>query len=442
MKKLFAIAFVFICSIFSISAQERLDEKEERVIVSKSDTLNIYFRQASSKWDPQLYNNQASLQNFLNLYRQLREYSGLYRIKDIQIIAGCSPEGLYDYNRVLSRNRAKCIRNVIETYVDLPDSLVTERAIGIDWEGLRDMAENDPDLPLKKEALDIIDNSPELHVDESGKRMELRKVRLMWRYDGKIWEYMYEHYFPYLRCFNLSIVIKYDKIADVDDKDFLVDFADIEPIEHKLAYRKADNISVPEVIDLEKEKNFYCAVKTNLLCDAVAALNFSLEIPFNEKFSILYEHHCPWWLSKNNKYCLQFLSFGGEFRWWFAPRTKTETVRKYQREVLTGHFLGVYGWTGKSDIQIENKLGCYQFDFCSTGLTYGYSMPIGKHLNMEFSISAGYAQIPYQHYIPTDDYSILIRDDNNAGTLHYFGPTKAEISLVIPIRAKIKGGRK
>jgi hypothetical protein len=113
-----------------------------------------------------------------------------------------------------------------------------------------------------------------------------------------------------------------------------------------------------------------------------------------------------------------------------------------KRDALTGHFLGLYGWTGKSDIQIDNRLGCYQFDFCSAGLTYGYSMPLGKHLNMEFSISAGYAQIPYQHYIPTEDWSLLIRDDNKAGTLHYFGPTKAEISLVIPIRAKIKEGAK
>ena len=61
---------------------------------------------------------------------------------------------------------------------------------------------------------------------------------------------------------------------------------------------------------------------------------------------------------------------------------------------------------------------------------------------MEFSISAGYARIPYQHYIPTDDYSILLKDNDLAGTLHYFGPTKAEISLVIPIRATYyrKGG--
>ena len=181
------------------------------------------------------------------------------------------------------------------------------------------------------------------------------------------------------------------------------------------------------------------ALKSNMLYDAASAVNFALEIPFNERYSILYEHHCPWWLSKDNKYCLQFLSFGGEARWWFRPRPREATPNLKRRDALMGHFIGAYGWTGKSDIQWERDFGCYQFEFCSAGLTYGFAFPVSKYLNLEFSISAGYAQIPYQHYIPTEDWQILIRDKNKAGTLHYFGPTKAEISLVIPFRKQIHG---
>ena len=92
-------------------------------------------------------------------------------------------------------------------------------------------------------------------------------------------------------------------------------------------------------------------------------------------------------------------------------------------------------WSGTGDFQ-WNKHICYQFEFWSAGLTYGYSMPIGEFLNLEFTLSAGYASIPYQHYVPTDDWEILIKDRNNAGRMHYFGPTKAEVSFVIPIREK------
>ena len=69
-------------------------------------------------------------------------------------------------------------------------------------------------------------------------------------------------------------------------------------------------------------------------------------------------------------------------------------------------------------------------------------VPIAKRLNLEFSISAGYARIPYRHYNPTDDWEILIRDHNKTGVWHYFGPTKIEVALSVPllIRKKAKGG--
>jgi hypothetical protein len=176
------------------------------------------------------------------------------------------------------------------------------------------------------------------------------------------------------------------------------------------------------------------ALKTNLLLDAVTAANFALEIPVNKHFSLQYFQTTPWWRTSGNKYCMQFLSFGGEARWWFLPRVKPATEKLKQRDAIVGHFLGLYGWGGFGDIQIGRKF-CHQFDFWSAGLTYGYALPVSKSLNMEFTISFGYAHIPYQHYVPTEDFSILIKDHNLAGTLHYFGPTKAEISLVIPIRS-------
>ena len=67
-------------------------------------------------------------------------------------------------------------------------------------------------------------------------------------------------------------------------------------------------------------------------------------------------------------------------------------------------------------------------------------MPIGKQLNLEFSISAGYASIAYRGYTPSEDYEILWSDSNKVGRIHYFGSTKAQVSLVIPIKVKTKGG--
>lgn len=163
-----------------------------------------------------------------------------------------------------------------------------------------------------------------------------------------------------------------------------------------------------------------------MLFDAATAVNYALELPVGEDFSVQFQEYTPWWVTKSNRHCLQFLSLGAELRWWFKSD-----------ETLQGHFVGANVWSGNGDLQ-WNKNICYQFEFWSAGLTYGYSMPVSKWANLEFSISAGYARIPYQHYIPTDDWEILIKDKNKAGTLHYFGPTKAEVSLVIPIRRTIR----
>ena len=97
--------------------------------------------------------------------------------------------------------------------------------------------------------------------------------------------------------------------------------------------------------------------------------------------------------------------------------------------------------SGKFAFQ-ANTRACYQGEFWSAGLTYGYWAPLGKRMNIEFSLSVVAATIPYRHYVPTDDWQDLIRDKFNAGRLHWVGPTKAEISLVVPLTIKTKGGQR
>lgn len=177
------------------------------------------------------------------------------------------------------------------------------------------------------------------------------------------------------------------------------------------------------------------ALRTNLLYDAVSWLNYGVEIPFaDNKFSVSIDHQFPWWRagSYKNKFCMRYLQVSGELRWWFAPRNKPATKHKIVRDCLSGHFLAAYGMGGKWDFQNKRKI-CYQGEFWSTGLTYGYSLPIAQRLNLEFSASIGYASIPYRHYIPADDYSILYRDPEKTGTWNYCGLTKLGVTLVVPI---------
>lgn len=403
-----------LSSAFRADAMVQSEQRDSSVI----EEFSIYYKCDSIDVNPNYLDNKNQIAHIIRYIQKSP------RIDSITIYAYASPEGGYKHNKWLSQERAKAARRFLLSHS--PDSAklnsgkIKISPIAENWGGLITYVENDYQRPDRNEVLSILLDGK---IND-----DLRKRKLQRLDGGRTWRYLIDNYMPNLRAANW-ICVWADVISPLPLLCVMKDAP--EAPEMKL---------VRQPVDPPQRWRTVAALKTNMLYDAVTAVNFAVEIPFNEKFSILYEHHCPWWLSDNNKLCLQFLSFGGEARWWFAPRTEPETSKMKQRDALVGHFLGLYGWTGKSDIQAGRKFGCYQFEFCSAGITYGYSLPVGKYVNMEFSLSVGYAQIPYQHYIPTPDWEILIRDKDKAGRLHYIGPTKAEVSLVIPFRAKVKGG--
>ncbi len=370
------------------------------------------------------------LDNAENLAKIRHYLQSSPRIDSITIYAYASPEGVYERNVWLSKRRAAVARDYILRYLSpssglAPDKIIL-RPMEENWAGLYEGVVRDYHRADRDKVLAIL---------RSDVRNDTKKWRLQQLSKGDTYKYIIRKIMPRLRLATwICVWVAPERLEPV--KTAALKYA---PVVEPLA---PPPVSFPAP---EPEKRTILALKTNMLYDAVTALNFAVEGVINRNFSFLYEHHCPWWLSDSNRYCLQYLSFGGEFRWWFRPTTARYASRTdwVKRDALVGHFLGLYGFGGKLDLQAKRK-GCYQAEFLSFGLTYGYSMPICKRLNLEFSISVGYANIPYRHYIPTDDYDLLIRDRNKQGRTHYVGPTKVEVALVLPILAtfKAKGGKR
>ena len=59
------------------------------------------------------------------------------------------------------------------------------------------------------------------------------------------------------------------------------------------------------------------------------------------------------------------------------------------------------------------------------GLEYGYSKKIGRKWCLDFSIGVGFQDGEYKEYVPMDDHYVW----QSTHKRHWFGPTKAEISL-------------
>ncbi len=391
-------------------------------------TYRLYYR-----WD-EVNIDRTYLDNEENIRDIISHLHNSPKIDSIAIYSYASPEGVYEHNAQLALSRARAAKRFILANLPkdsgLDGSMITLHPVAENWQGLREAAERGYHRWDRRRVLAILDDRS---ISDATREWRLRQL------DGGVsWKWMRIHLMPELRLAMWICVWESPRTETLET---------IEAPEDRLKPQEDGLVFSPALIQRKRLRTI-AALKTNLLYDAVTALNFAVEIPLGKHFSLQYEHICPWWNAGpgGNKYCLQLLSMGGEARWWFLPRTRewydpqVLSGELRQRDALMGHYLGVYGDGGKFDIQIGAKFGCYQSSFWGAGLSYGYTMPVGRWANMEFSLSVGYMAIDYQHYTPTPDWSLLIKDTGNAGRLHWFGPTKAKVSLVVPII--VRTGRK
>ena len=352
------------------------------------------------------------------------------RIDSIAIYAYASPEGAPHRNDWLARRRAEVARDFIlanlpNDSVLLPQNIILH-PMGENWEGLYEELEANYHLMNRDRVMNI------MRADIPA---ETKKWRLKQLDNGFTYNWIIRHHMPALRVATWLCVYK-------PIPEFVPDTMPEQNVGLQTLPLPGVSMQMP-VDTIMRKKTTILALKTNLLYDALTLLNYSIEVPFNEKFSVLWYHQFPWWRwgEADNEYCIRFLSIGAEGRWWFKPKPRPQMGKRVQRDKLMGHFVGLYAESGKWDFEWGRDI-CHQGEHWSVGLSYGYSMPLGRRLNMEFSLSVGYASIAYRKFEPSEDYEILWRDPVKHGRWHYFGPTKAQVSLVVPItmKTKRKGG--
>ena len=101
---------------------------------------------------------------------------------------------------------------------------------------------------------------------------------------------------------------------------------------------------------------------------------------------------------------------------------------------LTGHHLGIYSQILTYDFETGGRgymagtPGGTLLDKANytVGLEYGYSLPVNRKLNIDFTLGAGYMTGQYHEYLPLDGCNVW----QNTKQRRWWGPTKAEISLV------------
>lgn len=169
---------------------------------------------------------------------------------------------------------------------------------------------------------------------------------------------------------------------------------------------------------LNKKDAFYMSVKTNMLYDVALIPNLGIEFSLGKNFSILGNYMYAWWSnSEKHRY---WRTYGGdlELRKWFGSKAK--------QKPLTGHHVGIYVQGLTYDFELGGRGYIADEWNYGGGVSYGYSAPIAKRLNIDFSVGLGYIHGKYKEYLPLDGH--------NAWQLtkmrNWIGPTKVEVSLV------------
>ena len=335
-------------------------------------------------------------------------------IMSIRVTGYASPEGSFVKNDQLASRRTNSLTRYITVATTVSPSLFQTAHVAEDWEGLRTFVDTTAMLANRTALLQIIDSDRD--PDD--------KLTFIQKKYPKDYAVMLNVAFPLLRHTDYQIDYVQKNVTHTLGK-----------VHTDTIYRlHADTLSTgwQSAVTPEPYRTFrpLLAVKTNLLYDLVLAPNIEVEVPFgrDRRWSVMAEYTNPWWRWKNLDYSYQIQEGGVELRRWLLPRCNGS------RPWLSGLFAGVYGAIAKYDI--ENDGTGDQGEVWSAGATLGYSCPLNRRLNMEFSLSAGYVKGERRHYNAEFDSTHLIyKYTKNLG---YFGPTKLKVSLVWIIPSKKK----
>ncbi|MCM1452452.1 MAG: DUF3575 domain-containing protein [Clostridium sp.] len=428
---------IFAFLLLSAAASAMAQENAESAVISHSDSVMINFRQSKWNLDPRIGNNAAVLDSIDHRLSSVLGDS-VYRLRNVSVYGGASPEGSVSFNKFLSEHRAETLFGWFDKYRELSPIEKKFTYFGRDWEGVLRLAEKDPNVPFRDETIALLRAIVKEKQDLGGNEPKRSLERMKALRGGAPYIYLYHNIFPHVRA--SKVVIAYDQVLPPA-------IAEPEPVAKALP--APDTVYVDRFVEVHDtiyintcEKGpFYMDIRTNMLYDALALPNIGVEFYLGKNFSIGANWMYGWW--KTDKHHRYWRAYGGEIfgRWWFG--------RKAQAKPLQGHHLGLYAqlytydfeWGGTGEM--GGKPGGTLWDkyLWGVGFEYGYSLPVAKRLNIDFSIGLGYTTGLYHKYKPIDDHYVW----QSTHRRKYFGPTKLEVALVWLIgRGNVneKGGAK
>lgn len=192
--------------------------------------------------------------------------------------------------------------------------------------------------------------------------------------------------------------------------------------------------------DYTQGKRMLFVLRTNAM--AVPLLNVGMEIPLDRHWSLGADYYYPWlWRSRHGEgldysgRAFELLALDLEARYWFGRRHASPGER------LLGHSLGLYSAVGYYDF--ERNASGYQGEFLNVGVDWLYACPIfGGRMHLEFELGVGYIYSVARPYDCFEPGGKCFAQSGVRRYVRWWGPTRAQVSLVVPVYVGKKGGAK
>lgn len=157
---------------------------------------------------------------------------------------------------------------------------------------------------------------------------------------------------------------------------------------------------------------------TNLLYDAALIPNVGVGVNFGHRFTMCADWMYAWW--SNSGHHRYWRIYGGDVE----MRMQLGEGKSVSK--ISGHYVGVYAGMYTYDFQFGNHKGVMGGKFNYTvGVSYGYSLPVSRRLNLDFSIGVGYMWGRCKKHHPVDDHDVWLSNKR----IRWMGPNRVGIGL-------------
>lgn len=406
----------------------------ERFLLDTIQVNSIYFRHDGFQIDSTYEANISALSS-IRAALDMAVNQSQDAIAEIIIQGSSSPIGHEVYNYHLSMRRAKKAEEFLRSIEGLQDVSMSLVAKGEDWETFHKEIKTGYFRKNRDKLISIL---------EEDIPASLKKKKIMGlEYDSITWKYLARNFMASSRYAVTIVVVKKMRLiepmpvlasittslaAPTRGLPYDITTANLSHSSHEA--QQIEDIHEEELVtedklgeDLIEGRTPIASIRTNLL---VPALNVGAEVPLGNNWSMSADYYYPWiWPNQKNKNCFELLGWSLEGRYWFGRHRQNS-------DRLRGHSVGLYMAGGYYDFE-KNYRGM-QGEFLSPGLDYTYSMAIGhrKRVNLQFTLAVGYIRSWGRTYDVYGDYGELFPDEGKV-IWDYVGPTKAAVSIVVPL---------